>query len=77
MGSATDTKPAGAFLEPWFWNQFLSMYADSQMMGCNAIGWWGELWYNDNGEMMNRCYLGFQGDVVNYEMVLSDTESSI
>jgi hypothetical protein len=77
MGSATDTKPAGAFLEPYIWNQFLSMYADQQMMMCNTIGWWGELWFNDNGEMMNRCYLGFAGDKVNYEMVLSDTESSI
>jgi hypothetical protein len=27
--------------------------------------------------MMNRCYMGFAGDKVNYEMVLTDTESSI
>jgi hypothetical protein len=56
---------------------FLSQFAVSQMVQCNAFGWWGELWYNDNGELMNRCYAGFPGDVVNYEMVLSDTVSSI
>ena len=77
MGSDTATKPKGAFLEPWFWNQFMSMYADGQLVSCNALGWFGELLYNDNGEMMNRCYLGFAGDKVNYEMVLTDTESSI
>ena len=77
MGNSADTKPAGAFLEPWYWNQFLSQFAVGQMVQCNAFGWWGELWYNDNGELMNRCYAGFPGDVVNYEMVLSDTESSI
>ena len=76
MGNAAETKSA-AFLEPWFWNQFLSMFANSQMTACNAIGFMGGLWYNDNGEMQNRCSLGFPGDVVNYEMVLTDTESSI
>tara|TARA_B110000285_G_C14633938_1_gene384670 strand:- start:137 stop:301 length:165 start_codon:yes stop_codon:yes gene_type:complete len=52
-------------------------FSTVQMIGCNGFGWWGELWYNDNGELMNRCYAGFGGDIVNYEMVLSDTESSI
>lgn len=77
MGSAESTNPKGAFLEPYIWNQFLMLFQVSQMVGCNAFGWWGELWYNDNGELMNRCYLGFPGDKVNYEMVLTDTESSI
>ena len=77
MESSSNTDPAGAFLEPYFWNQFLSLYADFQMILCNTQGWWGELWYNDNGEMMNRCYLSWPGDVVNYEMVLSDETSSI
>lgn len=77
MGSATATKPPNAFLEPYIWNQFLMLYQVSQVFMCNGIGWWGELWYNDNGEMMDRCYLGFPGDVVNYEMVLTDTQSSI
>lgn len=76
MGNAAETKSA-AFLEPWFWNQFLGAFANGQMIACNAIGFWGSLWYNDNGEMQNRCYLGFPGDVVNFEMVLTDTESSI
>ena len=55
MGSSSNTDPAGAFLEPYFWNQFLSLYADFQMILCNTQGWWGELWYNDNGEMMEAC----------------------
>ena len=41
------------------------------------VGVWGLFWYNDNGEMMDRCYRGFPGDDVNYEMVLTDTVSSI
>tara|TARA_B110000285_G_C14815131_1_gene463809 strand:- start:395 stop:616 length:222 start_codon:yes stop_codon:yes gene_type:complete len=65
-----NTDPIGAFLEPWWWNQFLMIYVTHQMIVCNAQGWWGELWYNDNGEMMNRCYEGYNGDVVNFEMVL-------
>lgn len=77
MGNAQDTKPPNAFLEPWFWNQYLMLYQTMQIPVCNAIGWLGLLLYNDNGEMINRCYLTQQGDKVNYEMVLTDTESSI
>ena len=74
---APATIPPNAFLEPWFWNIFLSYWAWAQMIACNGIGFWGEVLYNDNGEMMDRCYRGFPGDDVNYEMVLTDTVSSI
>ena len=77
MGNAQDTKPANAFLEPYIWNQYLMVYSVFQIPACNAIGWLGLLLYNDNGEMMNRCYMTLPGDMVNFEMVLTDTESSI
>ena len=65
------------FLEPWIWNLELATIQWFGLWLCNGIGSWGLFIYNDNGEMMNRCYLGFAGDKVNYEMVLTDTESSI
>jgi hypothetical protein len=71
------TDPAGAFIEPFLWNVFESYFAYGQMFACNALGFWGELLYNDNGEMMDKCYRGFKGDNVKYEMLLTDTASSL
>ena len=70
MGAANSTNPPNSFLEPYIWNQFLMLYATLQIPGCNTVGLLGLILYNDNGEMMNRCYMIFEGDIVNYEMIL-------
>ena len=45
------------------------------LFSCNLIGGFGEMLYNDNGEMMARCFTSMPGMVVNYESMW-DTKKS-
>ena len=45
------------FLVNFFWNFFIYFIQVGKLMGCNYIGLWGLFWYNDNGLMMNNCYI--------------------
>ena len=58
--------PVG-FLEPWFWNYFLSALQYFGSVGCEGLGMFGLFWWNDGGLMMNRCFLLTKGVVVQYE----------
>lgn len=65
-----DEYPSG-FLEPWFWNFFLSAIQWYTTLMCSGVGWMGLFWWNDGGLMMNRCFLINKGVIVNYEGLLS------
>ena len=56
------------FLMMFFWNWGIYLISVSKLVGCNAIGFWGLFWYDDNGEMMNNCVLtgptGAQADYI-------------
>ena len=56
-----------AFMQPYIWNQFLGIMQRTILFSCNLIGGFGEMLYNDNGEMMARCFTSMPGMVVNYE----------
>ena len=43
------------FLEPLVWNYLVFYVQVQKLLGCNYLGFWGLFWYNDNGEMMERC----------------------
>ena len=45
-----------AFMEPYIWNQMLGVVQRGVLFACNFIGGFGEMLYNDNGEMMARCF---------------------
>ena len=43
------------FLQPFVWNYILSNMSLGKLVSCNAIGMWGLFWFNDDGEMMEKC----------------------
>ena len=55
------------FLEPWIWNMELSTIQWIGLWLCNSIGSWGLFIYNDNGEMMERCFKESGGLVMEFE----------
>ena len=58
------------FLQPWIWNMQLSLVQYYGSIGCMIVGVWGLFWYNDNGEMMDRCFSESGGFVMEYENLL-------
>ena len=57
------------FLEPWIWNLELATIQWFGLWLCNGIGSWGLFIYNDNGEMMERCFKESGGLVMEFEGV--------
>ena len=55
------------FMEPWVWNQELATIQYVNLYFCILIGSWGLFIYNDNGEMMDRCFKESGGLVMEYE----------
>ena len=55
------------FLEPWFWNIGMSFLQWCNFYLCVYTGYWGLFIYNDNGEMMNRCFRESGGLVFEWE----------
>ena len=63
----SDTAPDG-FLEPWFWNFFLSQLQYQKFLNCLFVGWFGAFWWADGGLMLDRCFAVVGGVVNDYEM---------
>ena len=59
------------FLQPFIWNFILGSMSLGKLMGCNAIGMWGLFWFNDDGEMNEKCLktglVGAQANYYDYE----------
>ena len=60
------------FLEPWIWNMNLSFIQYFGTISCIATGQWGLFFYNDGGEMMDRCFKEAGGMVMEYEGSLEE-----
>lgn len=55
------------FLVNLWWNFYIFMQSMGKLTGCHNWGLWGLFWYDDNGEMMNNCFLtGGQGAQAEY-----------
>ena len=55
------------FLQPFIWNLILSVMSLGKLVGCNQIGIWGLFFFNDDGEMMEKCLnTGFVGASAEY-----------
>ena len=51
-----------ATMTDYMFNWILWWISSNKMIQCNVIGLWGLFWYNDNGEMAERCFMtGIQG----------------
>ena len=57
------------FLQPLIFNLVLFSLSVMKLAGCNYVGMWGLVWYNDNGEMMEACLrTGIVGSRAEYIM---------
>ena len=55
------------FLQPLIWNIILSNLSLGKLISCNGIGIWGLFWFDDDGEMMEKCLkTGLIGAKANY-----------
>ena len=55
------------FLQPLIWNIILSNLSLGKLISCNQIGIWGLFWFDDDGEMMEKCLkTGLIGAKANY-----------
>ena len=43
------------FLQPLVWNLILSQLSLGKLASCNSVGFWGLLFLDDDGEMMEKC----------------------
>ena len=68
----SEPRDGGGFLEPWVWNLEMATIQYFGLYLCVAIGSWGLFLYNDNGEMMERCFLEAGGLVMEYETTIKD-----
>ena len=56
MAMAEFNETTESFLWPLLWNFVLYDFSHFKMSFCNYAGMWGLFWYNDNGEMMDKCF---------------------
>ena len=55
------------FLQPFIWNLILSQMSVFKLMMCNSVGIWGLFFFDDMGEMMEKCFTtGLQGAQAKY-----------
>eukprot|EP00356_Strombidium_inclinatum_P002784 CAMPEP_0170480198 /NCGR_PEP_ID=MMETSP0208-20121228/1132_1 /TAXON_ID=197538 /ORGANISM="Strombidium inclinatum, Strain S3" /LENGTH=70 /DNA_ID=CAMNT_0010752707 /DNA_START=45 /DNA_END=257 /DNA_ORIENTATION=+ len=55
------------FLQPLIFNFILFYFSAGKLMACNAIGMWGLFWFNDDGEMQQKCFeTGLQGGTAEF-----------
>ncbi len=55
------------FLQPLIFNYVLFYMSFAKLFFCNAVGMWGLFWFNDNGEMSQKCYqTGLQGGTASF-----------
>ena len=47
--------PTGV-LQPLQWNLVLYFLSAFKLLSCIAVGNWGLFWYNDGGEMEEKCF---------------------
>ena len=59
------------FLQPLVWNFILSQMSLGKLVGCNGIGMWGLLFFDDDGAMMEKC---LKTGIVGAKAVYYDTE---
>ena len=55
------------FLQPFIWNFILAQMSVGKLVGCCAVGLWGLFFFNDDGEMQEKCLrTGFVGAQASY-----------
>ena len=54
MNTIVDATYVG-FLQPLIWNIILSNMSLAKIVQCNGVGIWGLVWFDDDGEMMEKC----------------------
>jgi|TARA_B110001450_G_scaffold200253_1_gene189173 hypothetical protein len=54
MNTIVDATYVG-FLQPLIWNIILSNMSLAKIVQCNGVGIWGLFWFDDDGEMMEKC----------------------
>ena len=55
------------FFQPLIWNLILSQISLGKLIQCNAVGMWGLFWFDDAGEMTEKCLkTGLVGAKANY-----------
>ena len=59
------------FLQPLVWNYLLSSISLGKLMACNGVGLWGLFFFDDEGEMMEKC---LKTGIVGAKAVYYDTE---
>ena len=47
---------SAGFLQPLIWNLVLSARSLMKLIQCNSVGMWGLFWFDDAGEMMEKCF---------------------
>ena len=55
------------FLAPVIWNYMLEIMSSFTIISCAMFGSYGLFWLNDNGEMMEKCYVMYGGTLPTYD----------
>ena len=59
--------PPAGLLQPYLWNWLLWFVSTFKYIFCSYVANWGLFWYNDGGEMMQKCLMvGAQGSVAKF-----------